>query len=85
MVINRDAEHAVPAEVALPEEHIRGPVLVSTLNGASVESDNTPDHPDDIRVRASLERTGEGVLRHDFEPHSVTLLRFTGHAGSCGD
>ncbi|MEV6157831.1 hypothetical protein AB0L53_46590 [Nonomuraea sp. NPDC052129] len=84
MVVNRDAEHAVSADVALPSEGVTGPVSVSTVNGASVESNNAPDHPHDISVRTSREKAGHGVLSHEFEPHSVTLLRFTGHGRTCG-
>ncbi|GAB3959721.1 hypothetical protein GCM10029978_007360 [Actinoallomurus acanthiterrae] len=82
MVVNRDAEHAVPADIASPSGD--GPVSVSTVNGASVESYNAPDHPNDISVRTSQEKIGGGVMSHDFEPHSVTLLRFPGSGRSCG-
>ncbi|WP_219531736.1 alpha-L-arabinofuranosidase C-terminal domain-containing protein [Nonomuraea guangzhouensis] len=84
MVVNRDAEHTVPADVALPGKGVTGTVSVSTVNGASVESYNAPDHPRDISVRVSREKADQGVLSHEFEPHSVTLLRFTGQGRACG-
>jgi alpha-L-arabinofuranosidase len=82
VVVNR-ARRAITADVALPDQPITGQVSVSTLGGASIESFNHPDHPDDISVRTSTEQAGQGALRHVFEPHSVTLLRFPGDGRAC--
>src|SRR4051794_16999796 len=73
-VVNRDADHAVPASVDLPGRRVTDPIDVSTVNGASVESYNTPDHPQDISLHTAKEATDQGALQHSFAPHSVTLL-----------
>jgi alpha-N-arabinofuranosidase len=83
VVINRDATQAVTADVALPGQHLTGNVSVATLNGATVESFNHPDHPNDITIHDTKEKASGSVLRHAFEPHSVTLLRFVSNGRSC--
>jgi alpha-L-arabinofuranosidase len=83
IVINRDPEDAIPADVSVPSRRLAQQVTVSTLNGDTVDSFNAPDHPNDITVRTTHESLDQGVLPHEFEPHSVTLLQFTG-PGPCG-
>lgn len=83
MVINRDPDNGIPADVAVPSRTLDRSVTVSTVNGASVDSYNAPDHPDDITLRTTNELLTGNTLRHTFEPHSVTLLRFVGD-GPCG-
>jgi alpha-N-arabinofuranosidase len=84
IVVNRDANQALPVDVALPDQPIQGSVTVSTLNGPSVAAVNKPGEPLAITVSTSSEQPGNGVLRHTFEPHSVTLLVFPGTGQACG-
>jgi hypothetical protein len=83
MVVNRDADNAVSSTVRLTDRHSAGQVRITTLNGDSVESYNTVEQPDAIHTTVSAERSAAGTLRHAFEPHSVTLLEFTGGATPC--
>jgi alpha-L-arabinofuranosidase len=84
MVINRDADHPLSAAVTLPGQNVSSNVEVTTVSGASIESFNAPTHPDDITERTTrVSMSQEDVLKHNFAPHSVTLLQFTGPAGSC--
>jgi alpha-L-arabinofuranosidase len=64
-----------------PADHRAGSGL--DLNGESVESYNTPADPDEISLHTVQARADHGVVRHDFEPHSVTLLKFAGRGHSC--
>jgi alpha-N-arabinofuranosidase len=83
MVLNRDPENTVTATVRLPHQHSAGRVRISTLNGPSVDSYNTPGNPDAITTSVTYERSPAGTLKHTFEPHSITLLEFTGNADRC--
>ncbi|MEV6641379.1 hypothetical protein [Amycolatopsis sp. NPDC051371] len=82
VVVNRDAEHGLPADVKLPGP-IAGPVTVSTLNGPSVDALNFPGQAPEISTRTVREHAQAGSLRHTFEPHSVTLLEFPGGGKAC--
>ncbi len=83
IVINRDAENAIRADVTVPSRRLTMDATVSTVGGASPEAFNAPDHPNDITLQTTRESLDRGVLRHEFQPHSVTMLKFTG-AGPCG-
>ncbi|MEV0618295.1 hypothetical protein AB0I81_33565 [Nonomuraea sp. NPDC050404] len=71
LVLNRDRDTPVTANVALPGS---GEVEVHTLNGAGIASFNTKDDPDAVKTTTTTApRTGTGV-EHTFPAHSITLI-----------
>ena len=57
VVVNRDAQQPVATRLSLPRP-VAGRVDVSTVNGASIESFNIPEHPDDVRPGEVARRGG---------------------------
>lgn len=73
MVINRDQEQPVTAEVDLPGT-AGSDLRISTLNGPSVGSFNTDAAPDTVSITTTNERITGHMHEQVFQPHSVTLL-----------
>jgi alpha-L-arabinofuranosidase len=83
IVVNRDDEHRVKATLAVPKRAVRGTVRVKTVNGASIDSYNLPEHPDDVTLETSRAKVRGGKVRHAFERHSVTMLTYRVRGRSC--
>ena len=82
VVVNRDAQQPVATRLSLPRP-VAGRVDVSTVNGASIESFNTPEHPDDVALVRSHVRADGDTLDYSFEPHSVTMLEYAVRGHVC--
>jgi alpha-N-arabinofuranosidase len=73
-VVNRTAEKATEAEIALVAGQFAGPVEGWVVNGPDIKAQNTFDAPNAVTVRNFNAQAGGTTLRYTFEPHSVTAL-----------
>jgi alpha-N-arabinofuranosidase len=73
-VVNRTAEKATEAEIALVAGQFAGPVEGWVVNGPDIKAQNTFDAPNAVTARNFRAQAGGMTLRYTFEPHSVTAL-----------
>ncbi len=77
IVVNRDPEQAVTAQVAPAGFRHASEVAVSLVAGDDYTSFNGVENPDDITIERSVVETGSRAFHHRFPAASVTVLELS--------
>ncbi len=72
--VNRDRNHAIATEIAMPGLSAEGEATVYEVNGGSPEATNSFEQPEAVAVTGRQLRWSGG-LRHLFPAHSITVMR----------
>ncbi|NIA15904.1 MAG: hypothetical protein GWP08_17720 [Nitrospiraceae bacterium] len=75
MVVNRNLDSAIQAEIAIEEFLPASTAEVYTLNGPSIDATNH-DNPENVRITESTIRDASSSFLYTFEKHSVTVIVF---------
>ena len=76
LVVNRHAEKALPARIALHGFRAKGRAKIVTLAATSFMAANTFECPDAVGLVESTAATGPDGLEHEFPKHSLTAVVF---------
>ncbi len=79
MVMNRDRADAVTADVELNKYTLTNrAAIVWTLSAPEYTAYNTPENPDTVSIKESVDNAKGNVLTHTFPAHSITAIKLTG-------
>jgi hypothetical protein len=82
MVINRDPERSVSAELKLPRIS-DGRLRSDALSGPEIGSYNSDTSPEEVSIHRKVVPVTRSKIIHAFEPHSITLLELQTAGADC--
>jgi alpha-L-arabinofuranosidase len=73
-VVNRSRTNVTETEVLLTDGSFSDTATIYTINGPDIKTENTFKLPAAVRTKENQVAVKGSVLKHVFEPHSVTTL-----------
>jgi alpha-N-arabinofuranosidase len=73
-VVNRSRTDAMETEITLANGGFKGAVTANVVNGPDIKAENTFKSPATVHTKEKQVAVRGRVLKHVFEPHSVTAL-----------
>ena len=73
-VVNRSRDKAEETAISLNDAEFNGDLSVKVLNGASIDSANTFEKPNEVGVKDSTLTAKGKSVNYSFEPHSLTVI-----------